>query len=81
MPGMKGRSGGAREGSGPVRRRFTLSGPAAIYLKVLTQVRTGRKAVTVEECSETLEAILAEHARADDRTALAALGPQEGEGR
>jgi hypothetical protein len=59
MPGVKGRSGGARQGSGPVRRRFTLSGPAAIYLKVLTQVRVGRKVVTPDECSETLEAILA----------------------
>jgi len=63
MSGTKGHSGGARQGSGPIRRRFTLSGPAAIYLRVLTQTRVGHKDVTQEELNKTLEGILEDHAK------------------
>jgi len=65
MPGTKGHSGGARQGTGPIRRRFTLSGPAAIYLRVLTQSRLQRKDVSNEEVDATLESILLEYARND----------------
>jgi hypothetical protein len=64
MPGTKGHSGGARQGSGPIRRRFTLTAPAAIYLRTLTQSRHKRKDVSDEEVGQTLEMILQEHAAA-----------------
>jgi hypothetical protein len=62
MAGTKGHSGGAREGSGPIRRRFTLTAPAAIYVRTLTQSRLRRKDVTDDEVDETIEAIIQEHA-------------------
>lgn len=62
MPGAKGRSGGARQGSGPIMRRFTLPSPAAIYLRELTRSRLGRKDVTKDEVNETLEGIVREYA-------------------
>lgn len=55
MSGTKGRSGGARMGSGPIRRRFTLSTPAAILLRTLTQSTTGNKDVSAAEMTAVLE--------------------------
>ena len=44
--------------------RFTLSRPAAIYLRALTQSQMGRAQVTQAECNATLETLLREHAAA-----------------
>lgn len=63
MPGAKQRSGGARKGTGPIRRRFTLSTPGAMFIRVETQARLHRKDVTEEELNATLEAIVLEYAR------------------
>lgn len=62
MPGNK-NSGGARRGTGPVRVRFTLDGPAAIYVRQLTRSRLNRNAVTADELNETLQQIVTYHAQ------------------
>ena len=57
-------SGGARQGAGRIRRRYTISAPAAIYVRELTRARRKRKDVTDQELDETIEVILqfyAEH--------------------
>ena len=51
-------SGGARHGAGRIRRRYTISAPAAIYMRELTRARCKRKDVTDQELEETLELII-----------------------
>lgn len=58
MPGRKNRSGGARTGSGPVRRRFTLSIGAATLLRELTRSQLGRRDVSEADLTKTLEALI-----------------------
>lgn len=62
MPGAKGKSGGARAGSGPAPFATIIGGPGAIYLRELTRRRLDRRDVTREECAETLRGILAHFA-------------------
>ena len=62
MAGNK-NSGGARRGTGPVRVRFTLDGPAAIYVRQLTRSRLNRRDVTADELNETLRQVVEYHAQ------------------
>ncbi len=62
MAGNK-NSGGARRGSGPVRVRFTLAGPAAIYVRQFTRSQLNRRDVTAEELNEALRQIVEFHAQ------------------
>lgn len=73
MAGKKQRSGGARTGSGPIRRRFTLSGPASISLRELTRAQLGRRDVSQAELTAQLEAALAAYARRDEDEATAPI--------
>lgn len=63
MAGTKasGNRGGSR--GRPVLVRYTISRPAAIWLRVCTQSRLGRTEVTREEITETLEQVLLDAAR------------------
>ena len=61
MPGNQ-NSGGARRGTGPVRVRFTLDGPAAIYVRQVTRSRLNRRDVSADELNETLRQLVAYHA-------------------
>ena len=63
MPGAKQRSGGARPGSGPIHRRFTISPPGALFLREETRSRLRKKDVSKEEITSVLESILMDHAR------------------
>lgn len=58
MPGRPQRSGGARSGSGPIRRRFNLSIGAATMLRELTRSRLGKRDVTEAELTELLESLI-----------------------
>jgi mRNA degradation ribonuclease J1/J2 len=62
MSGNK-NSGGARRGSGPVRRRLTLSFPAALLIREKTRANHKRRDVTEEELNATLETIVLEWAK------------------
>lgn len=58
MPGNK-NSGGARQGTGPVRRRYTLTHGSAVLLRELTRSTLGKKEVSEAELTATLEAVIA----------------------
>lgn len=58
MPGKKEHSGGARPGSGPVRRRFTVSYGTAVLIRELTRSRLGKRDVTEDELTGTVEAVI-----------------------
>lgn len=64
MPSSDRRHGGARPGSGPVRRRLTLSYGAAVLLRELTRSRLGRRDVSETDLVATLESIIAAAANA-----------------
>lgn len=51
-------SGGARKGSGPVRRRFNLSFGAAVLLRELVRSEQGRKDVTEAELTAAIERLI-----------------------
>lgn len=55
MPGTKEHSGGARRGTGPVRRRYTLSIGVATMLRELTRSKLMRRDVTEEELMTEIE--------------------------
>lgn len=46
MAGQKGKSGGARAGTGPIRRRFVLDAEAAQVLRLIAFRELGRKDVS-----------------------------------
>lgn len=58
MPGKKGKSGGARQGTGPARRRFNLSHGSAVLLRELTRSRLGKKDISETELTATIEALI-----------------------
>jgi hypothetical protein len=65
-------SGGARPGAGRIRTRYTLNGPAAIYVREVARSRFKRKDVTDQEMDETLDmmvAFYAEHHPVEEPTA------------
>jgi hypothetical protein len=64
MPGQPGRSGGKRAGAGrpPLRTRYTITRPAAIFLRELARNRLGRE-VSYEDMGAVLSAVIEEYAR------------------
>lgn len=60
MPGTKGNSGGARQGTGPVRHRFNLSYGSAVLLRELARSRLGKKDISEAELTATIEALIAQ---------------------
>lgn len=58
MAGTKGKSGGARSGTGPVRRRYVISHGAAVLLRELTRSKLGRKSVSEAELTAEIEAAI-----------------------
>jgi hypothetical protein len=58
MAGTKGKSGGARRGSGPARRRFTLTQGTAVMLRELTRSRLRKKDVSEAEITAVLESLI-----------------------
>lgn len=57
MPGNT-NSGGARKGTGPVRRRYTLTQGSAVLLRELTRSTLGKKDVSETELIATLESLI-----------------------
>ncbi len=66
-------SGGARKGTGPVRRRFNLSFGRAVMLRELVRSELGRKDVTEAELTATVERLIV--AAVDQR--LVELAPDQ----
>lgn len=58
MPGTKGKSGGARQGTGPARRRYTLTHGSAVLLRELTRSALGKKDVSEAELTAALETLI-----------------------
>ena len=62
-------NGGVRPGAGRLPTTFTLSRPGVIYLRELTRARLGRRDVTRDEMSATLERAFMDYARQQDHEA------------
>lgn len=58
MPGTKGKSGGARQGTGPARRRFTLTQGSAVLIRELTRGQLRKKDVSEAEITAMIESLI-----------------------